>query len=128
SRYSAPRVVASDAVTEYSVAALTRHDVVAALNHHTSPSDSEAVIRMCAVQDILSPAVGPRRTAMLLSRYEVDLVLLNQTFHEPMIDYMAFLDPSEYPRVRNKFESHPEVFREVFEAPGQRVYEVIHPN
>lgn len=124
SRYPESRVIASDAMTSYGLAGLTRHDVVATLNQHSSPSDSQALVRMQAAFDILSPGAGPRRTAAALRRYGVDLVFLNQTYERPRLDYMAFLDPADYPAALEKFRSEPRLFREVFRAPGQYVFEV----
>ncbi|HVP37746.1 MAG TPA: hypothetical protein VMS93_01040, partial [Candidatus Saccharimonadales bacterium] len=122
--YPRAQVVASDPVTEYSVAALTRHDVLATLNQHSSPSDPEALDRIRAAQDIMSPGCGPARTAALLRRYGVDLVVVNHTFRYRLIYYLAALDPVDYPAIEDKFRAHPEVFREVFHGPGQWVYQV----
>ncbi|HVP38217.1 MAG TPA: hypothetical protein VMS93_03430, partial [Candidatus Saccharimonadales bacterium] len=122
--YPQPQVVASDPVTCYGIAGLTRHDVVATLNQHSSPSDTEAVARMQAASDILSPACPPARTAARLAHYGVDLVVVNHTFGYPLLDYLASVSPPEYPGIEAKFSARPEVFREVFHAPGQWVYEV----
>lgn len=124
SHYPEPRVIASDPMTCYGIAGLTRHDVVATLNQHSSPSDSEAVARMQAAFDIVSPGAGPRRTAEAIHRYGVDLVFLNQTYERPRLDYMAFLDPADYPAALEKFRSRPQLFHEVFGAGGQYVFEV----
>ncbi|MBI5837809.1 MAG: hypothetical protein HZB25_11225 [Candidatus Eisenbacteria bacterium] len=123
--YPDRRVVVSDAITCYSVAGLTRHDVIATLNQHSSPSDREALERMQAASDILSPGCPPARAVELLRRYGVDLVVLNFTHPGPRLDYMVSVDPAEYPAVERKFASRPDAFREVFRAPGQRVFEVL---
>ena len=84
------QVVASDPVTEYAIAGLTPQFVVGTLNQHASPSDSEAVARIQASLDIMNPGAGPARTAALLRRYGVDLVVVNHSYPHKSLGFTPF--------------------------------------
>jgi len=118
-------VVASDPVTSYSIAGLTRHKVVSVLDQHGPPNDPRGMERLIAQRRMMSPYVSLRETLRLMREYGVNLVFLNHTFTRPEILFQYAVVPSLFAYETLKFDRLPEVFRLLWSGEGQRIYEVV---
>jgi hypothetical protein len=121
-----PSVILSDPITSYSIPAFTRHNIVAVPIGHASPQDAENVTRVVAADDILNPYVGMKTTLELLNRYRVHYLVVNQTFASSLYQSYWSLDVNMYEATRRKFESHPDLFRNIYGKAGVYIYE-YHP-
>jgi len=126
-RFPSVQTILSDPITSYSIPAYTRHDAVAPLDQHSSPSDPTVGDRMKDVQEVLNGRIGLRRSFEVLRRYHVDLVLVNQSFKRYMDGYYVFLSALSYPEQSAKFEGAPQCFEQVYDAEGIRIYRVHDP-
>jgi hypothetical protein len=122
-RIGEPSVILSDPITSYTIPAFTRHNIVAVPIGHASPQDAENVERVAAADDILNPYVGMKTTISLLDRYRAQYVVINQTFASSLYQSYWSLDVNMYEATRRKFESHPDLFGNVYEKAGVYIYE-----
>ncbi len=119
-----PRVFASDPVTSYSIPAYTGHQVMAYYDQHSSPNDPHGLERILDARAVFSPFVDLRQTLVLLRRYGVDAIVLNERFERPPpADYWGMTPALEAP-TRAKFTARPDLFRPAFAAPRAWVFEL----
>ena len=83
--------------------------------------------RIRDVQEALNGRVGMERTFRVLRRYDVDLILLNQSFPRYQSAYYVFLSPLSFPEQTAKFAGAPDLFEEIYEAGGINIYAVHDP-
>ncbi len=122
--YSTVQTVLSDPITSYAIPAYTRHDAVAPLHQHSSPFDPTVPERIRDVQEVLNGRIGLKRTLRILRRYDVDLILLNQSWSRYQSDYYVFISPLAYPEQKVKFGGAPDLFRPVYDRNGVLIYSV----
>jgi hypothetical protein len=121
------QTVLSDPISSYSIPAYTRHDAVAPFHQHASPLDPTAAQRIRDVQEALNGRIGMERTFRILRRYDVDLILLNHSFPRYQSAYYVFLSPLMYPEQTKKFAGAPNLFEEIYDKAGIRIYQVHDP-
>lgn len=126
-RYPSVQTVLSDPLSSYSIPAYTKHDAVAPLNQHSSPTDPSVDDRIRDVQVVLNGRVGMARTFAVIRRYGVNLVLVNQSFARLTSSYYYFVTPLAYAEQRKKFDEHPGPFEKVYDADGILIYAVHDP-
>ncbi|MBI4720865.1 MAG: hypothetical protein HY770_06520 [Chitinivibrionia bacterium] len=115
-------VVASDPLTCYSVAALTPHRVTCTLDQHAPPGDHSLPKRIGATRDILSPFTSLSGTIGALSDMHAHYVVLNNRIPRTFRPHFWSMDESLYPRIRDKFLSHPECFEKLYDVGGFLVF------
>lgn len=121
-RFAEVQTVLSDPISSYSIPAYTRHDAVAPFHQHSSPLDPTVGERICAVETVLNGRVGIERTVEALRRYDVDLILVNQSFDRYQTAYFVFISPLAYPQQSAKFAASPDIFEKIYEKDGLFVY------
>jgi len=121
-----PSVILSDPLTSFSIPAFTRHNIVAVLVGHSSPQDAQNINRVVGTADVLNPNVDMERTTAVLKKYHVQYIVVNQTFTSPLYESYWSIDPNNYEATRSKFESHPDLFENVYEKNRVYIYE-YHP-
>jgi hypothetical protein len=126
-KYASVQTVLSDPLSSYSIPAYTKHDAVAPLNQHSSPTDPSVDDRIRDVQVVLNGRVGMARTFDVIRRYGVNLVLVNQSFTRMTSSYYYFVTPLAYAEQRKKFDDHPEYFERIYDTDGILIYEVRDP-
>ncbi|MBD3160674.1 MAG: hypothetical protein GF346_00900 [Candidatus Eisenbacteria bacterium] len=122
-----PRTILSDPISSYAVPAYTKHDAVAPLHQHSSPTDPSVPQRIRDVQAALNGRVGLARTFTILRRYDVDLILLNQSYGRYQSAYYVHLSPLAYEEQTQKFVSAPRLFEPIYDSGGITVYRVHDP-
>jgi hypothetical protein len=125
-RIDTPSVVLSDPWTSYSVPAFTTNYIVAVPIGHSSPKDAHNLSNVRDAMDVLNPYVDIPTTRRLLDEHDVDYVVLNETFREPVVAYGWALHPDSYAARRAKFDAQPGLFEGVYDKGGVRIYE-YHP-
>ncbi len=120
-------VIISDPVTSYSIPAFTKHYIVAVPIGHSSPKDALNVQKVRDAMKILNPYIDIKNTVALLNQYKAGYVVLNERFDRPIHQYGWSINPVLYDRTRWKFETHPAVFRNIYEKNGLRIYKYLAP-
>jgi hypothetical protein len=115
-------VVLSDPKTSYLVSAATDHRVVAVPGPHGNPNDPDALERLAAIRDVLSPFVLHSRTVAACERFGVDFVVVNARLERDAGEFMLDWDRSLFTRTTAKIEHLDTRFRPVFETEDCRVY------
>jgi len=114
--------VASDPLTSYSVTAFTAYHTVCTFDQHAPPNDMLLEKRLQAARDILSPYVSMDRATALLAEHRATHVIVNDRFPANVrIDYWS-MNHEMFPAMREKFDSHPEAFEEVYAKDGFVVF------
>jgi len=98
-------VVASDPVTSYLMSAFTPYYVVCTLDQHAPPNDLRIEERMAAARDILSPFTTAREKEVLIGRFNVSYVVVNETLPENLILNYWTLDPGAAHDAEETFRS-----------------------
>ena len=111
-RFPTVQTILSDPLSSYSIPAYTKHDAVAPLNQHSSPTDPSVDDRIRDVQDALNGRVGLQRTFRVIRRYGAGLILVNQSFARLTSSYYYFVTPLAYQEQRAKFDRRAGSLRE----------------
>jgi hypothetical protein len=122
------RVVLSDPVTAYAVSAFTRHFVTAIPVAHSAPTDSFPVSRVRDALDVLNPGVSLAKTQEILTKYQVDFVVVNTGFSEKLTAFEYEIDPSFQTEALSKISSASMLFEEVFLEGDLHVFRVLEAN
>jgi hypothetical protein len=104
--------ILSDPVTSYRLSALTSHRFVAILQQHANPGDPDALLRLRAVRDALSPYVLPQEAVAACRRFDVDFLVLSGRPWEIATRYLTPGRPELYPAALARLRSLPDSFRE----------------
>jgi hypothetical protein len=115
-------VVLSDPKTSYIISAATDHRVVAVPGPHGNPNDPDALDRLAAIRDVLSPFVLHSKTVAACERYGVDFVVVNARITRDPDEFLMDWDPSLFAATAAKIEHLDTRFRPVFETQDCRVY------
>lgn len=118
-----PSVVLSDPWTSYSIPAFTKHYVVAVPFGHAPPKDAENVAKIRDAMNVLNPYTDMRTTMTLLDKHKAGYVVVNETVKTPAYGHAWSIIPELYEKTRQKFESHPGIFRKIYEEEKLRIYE-----
>lgn len=122
-----PKVILSDPWTSYSIPAFTKHYIVAVPVGHASPKDANNVARIRDAMNVLNPYVDMKNTMSILDKYNVDYVVINQTFDSRVDRHGWAINPLLYEGTRRKFESFPGIFRSVYHETNLQIYEYRRP-
>jgi hypothetical protein len=118
-------VILSDPVTSYVLSAFTHANVVAVLGQHGNPNDRHALARLGAIQTVLSPYTTQMEAVLAVRRFNVDYILVNGSFKQPIHEFMADWDPAFAPVLRGKFGTLRDVFEKVYDNEGITIFKVV---
>jgi hypothetical protein len=120
-------VIVSDPITSYSIPAFTKHYIVAVPIGHSSPKDALNVQKVRDAMKILNPYIDMKSTVALLNQYRAGYVVLNERFDQPIYQYGWSLNPALYDLTRSKFEERPDLFENIYNKNGMRIYQYHAP-
>jgi hypothetical protein len=109
-------VILSDPVTSYRLSALTGAKVVAVLHQHGNPNDPDALDRLKAVRDVLSPFTSQQEALEAMDRYNAEYVVCNGILPGPKQTFLTDWDPRLFDMVKVKLESLPAGLKNVLES------------
>jgi len=117
-------IVLSDPVTSYTLSAFCGTKVVTVPARHVSPNDPQALSRLLAVRNVLSPHTTQMETIAVVDRFSVDYIVLNVA-STPVHEFVVDWDPAAIDVLRRKLGSLKEVFDAVYDEHGFVIYKVI---
>lgn len=112
------KVIASDPVSSYYLAALSGHDIIAVPHGH-APVQLKANDQKDRIYNaylIMQPRVSMRQTLYLLDKYSVDYIFINKTLNEK--------DPVRYSKNQREKFGNSTYFHNIFENYNSVIFEV----
>ncbi|HMA76545.1 MAG TPA: DUF6541 family protein [Candidatus Krumholzibacteriaceae bacterium] len=117
-----PSVILSDLGTSYSIPAFTKHFVTAIPIGHSSPKDVLNIERAKDVTKSLNPYINMKNTLSILKKYDVEYILLNETYDHPIYRAFGSINPILFDEMRRKFERYPNIFNKISEEEDWHIY------
>lgn len=124
-RGAARQTVLSDPLTSYMLSAYAPVRVVAVVHQHANPNDPLVFDRLRATRSVLSPYTLQAQAVGAIRDWNVNYVVLNGTYDEPVREYLAEWDPQAMEDVRSKLGGLDDLLVEVFATDRIAVYRVI---
>jgi hypothetical protein len=115
-RLPAESVILSDTRTAYALSAITPHRYVAVHGQHGNPLDPDALDRLEAVRDVMSPYAASTRALGACARYGVDFVVCNARSGARAGEFLSTWDSSEFPMTIARLDAFAGRFRRVYEG------------
>jgi len=115
-------VVLSDTRTSYALSAFSDHRFVAVHGQHGNPFDADAMRRLQAVRDALSPYATSASARSACARYGVDLVVVNGRMAARADGFLSYWDRRFYTATVARLDALPGSYRRMFTADSVAVY------
>jgi hypothetical protein len=115
-------VVLSDTRTSYALSAFSDHRFVAVHGQHGNPFDADAMGRLQAVRDALSPYATSAAARSACARYGVDLVVVNGRMEARADAFLSYWDRRFYRATVARLDALPGSYRRMFAADSVTVY------